>query len=273
MDANPVEHNIDEYARVGEEAARAAGAFLMDRFHGSFTVARKGVIDLVTEVDLAAEKLIVSRLTAAFPMHTILAEEMHNATACGAACTWIVDPIDGTTNYVHGYPVFSVTIALEIHGVIEWGIVYNPNLEEVFVARRGAGASLNGAPIRVSETETLGASLLATGFPYDIRTSSQNNLDNFREFALRAQGIRRAGSASLDLCYVAAGRFDGFWELKLNPWDCAAGYLMVREAGGEVTNLDGDFGSIYDRECIASNARIHDEMKAVLRVVDSRART
>jgi myo-inositol-1(or 4)-monophosphatase len=155
-------------------------------------------------------------------------------------------------------------MGLEIEGSLEWGIVYNPNLEEAFTARRAGGAYLNGVPIRVSETETLVASLLATGFPYDIRTSASNNLDYFRAFALRAQGIRRAGSAALDLCYVAAGRFDGFWELKLNPWDCAAGYLMVREAGGKVTNWRGEEGSIYDRECLATNSRIHGQMMTVL---------
>jgi myo-inositol-1(or 4)-monophosphatase len=256
---------IAEIDAVGGQAARAAGAFLMERFHDDFNIARKGEIDLVTDVDLAAEKLIVARLKAAFPGHAILAEEMHAATR-GAARTWIIDPLDGTTNYAHGYPAFCVSIGFEVDGAIEWGMVYNPNLEETFVATRGRGAFLNGAPLRVSQTATLGASLLATGFPYDIRTSEKNNLANFQHFAVRAQGIRRAGSAALDLCYVAAGRFDGFWELKLNPWDCSAGYLMVREAGGKVTNLRGDFGSIYDRECIASNVLIHEEMMAVLRV-------
>ncbi len=259
---------IAKFARVGEEAARAAGRFLMENLHGGFAIARKGEIDLVTEIDVAAEKLIVSRIRDAFPDHAVLAEEMHSATKPGG-CTWIIDPLDGTTNYAHGFPVFSVSIGLEIAGVMEWGIVYNPNLEEVFVARRGGGAFLNGVPIKISETESLGASLLATGFPYDIRTSPQNNLDYFRAFALRAQGIRRAGSAALDLCYVAAGRFDGFWEFKLNPWDCAPGYLMVREAGGKVTDHRGKFGSIYDRECLATNGCIHEQMMAVLRAASS----
>ncbi len=257
------EKTVDAYVSVGEEVARKAGAFLMDHFRGRFAIARKGEIDLVTEIDLAAEELIVSRLTSAFPGHSVLAEEKHAQTA-RRACTWIVDPLDGTTNYAHGYPVFSVSIALEINGSIEWGIVYNPNLEEVFMARRACGASLNDIPIHVSKTASLGSSLLATGFPYDIRTSKENNLDYFHEMALRAQGIRRAGSAALDLCYLAAGRFDGFWELKLNPWDCAAGYLMVREAGGTVTNLRGESGSVYDRECLATNSLIHQEMLAAL---------
>ncbi len=257
---------IDRWAAAGESVARAAGAFIMGHFRGKFGVSLKGEIDLVTDIDLAAERMIVSRLQSDFPDHAVLSEELH-PKADRLAVTWIIDPLDGTTNYAHGFPVFSVSIGLEIEGVLEWGIVYHPVLDEAFVARRGGGARLNGVPIAVSQTESLGASLLATGFPYDIRTSEQNNLDFFCEFALRARGIRRAGSAALDLCYVAAGRFDGFWELKLNPWDCAAGYLMVLEAGGMVTNLGGDFGSIYDRECLATNSRIHEPMMAVLRDV------
>lgn len=260
---------IEAYARVGEEAAREAGKFLMDHLHRAFAVARKGEINLVTEIDVAAEKLIVSRLTSAFPDHTVLAEEMHAQNASGAV-TWIIDPLDGTTNYAHGFPVFSVSIGLEVEGIIEWGIVHNPNLEEVFTARRKRGAFLNGVPVHVSKTKSLDASLLATGFPYDIRTSTRNNLDYFRAFALHAQGVRRVGSAALDLCYVAAGRLDGFWELSLNPWDCAAGYLMVREAGGKVTNWRDEFGSIYERECLATNSLIHEQMLTVLHETSSR---
>ncbi len=263
--------DVGRFASVGEEVALEAGRFLMEHFHGRFKVARKGEINLVTEIDLAAEKLIVNRLLSAFPESSVLAEEMHAQTA-GGALRWIVDPLDGTTNYAHGLPIFTVSIGLEIESVLEWGIVYNPNLEEVFVARRGAGAFLNGKPLQVSKTEQLGASLLATGFPYDIRTSEKNNLNYFHDFALRSQGIRRGGSAALDLCYVSAGRFDGFWEMKLNPWDCAAGYLMVREAGGKVTNWRGEFGSIYERECLATNGMIHEQMMTVLREVTDRSR-
>jgi myo-inositol-1(or 4)-monophosphatase len=260
---------IEAYSHVAEEAAREAGKFLMNHLYRGFTVARKGEINLVTEIDVAAEKLIVSRLNSAFPGHTVLAEEMHAQTASGAV-TWIIDPLDGTTNYAHGFPVFSVSIGLEVEGIVEWGIVYNPNLEEVFTARRKGGAFLNGEPVHVSKTESLDASLLATGFPYDIRTSARNNLDYFCAFALHAQGIRRGGSAALDLCYVAAGRLDGFWELSLNAWDCAAGYLMVREAGGKVTNWRNEFGSIYERECLATNLLIHEQMLTVLHETSSR---
>ncbi len=254
---------MDEFTRIAVEVAQDAGRLLMDRFRTGFAVHRKGDVNLVTEVDLAAEDLIVSRLSSAFPDHVFLAEERHQKHTPGIH-RWIIDPLDGTTNYAHGYPVFSVSIALEINGEIGFGVVLDPNLGELFTANRGAGASLDGRKISVSQTRLLGGSLLATGFPYDIRTSEANNLDQFRRLALRSQGIRRSGSAALDLCYVACGRLDGFWELKLNPWDCAAGYLMVREAGGRVSNFRGEHGSIYEGECIASNGLIHEEMQSSL---------
>ena len=257
---------IDEFARIGTEAALEAGRLLMRHFRTNFSIAHKGDINIVTELDVAAEKLIVSRILDAFPAHSVLAEESH-PNAARTPFTWIIDPLDGTTNYAHGLPVFCVSVGLEIDGEVEWGIVYNPNLEEIFTARRGQGAFLNHERIRVSKVGPLGVSLLATGFPYDIRTSERNNLNYFREFALRAQAVRRVGSAALDLCYVGCGRFDGFWELKLNPWDCAAGCLVVREGGGRVTDFRGKPCSIYDEECVASNVIIHDEMIAVLRSV------
>ena len=257
----------DRVAKVGTAAALAAGKLLMERFRTDFAVSHKGDTNLVTEVDLAAEELIVSRLLEAFPDHTILAEEKHSEAPPGP-CTWVIDPLDGTTNYAHGFPAFAVSIGFEVAGRLEWGAVYNPNLGELFAAKRGGGALLNGEPIRVSGTDQLGAGLLATGFPYDIRSSPVTNLEYFAEFALQARGVRRAGSAALDFAYVAAGRLDGFWELKLSPWDCAAGYLLVREAGGIVTNLRGDEGSIYDRQCVVSNSLIHAQMLSVIRKVN-----
>jgi len=254
---------IDLYDQIGREAAHEAGRFILDRFRSNFTVFHKGAVDLVTDVDIAAERLIVSRILKAFPDHSVLAEEMYPHTR-RSALTWIIDPLDGTTNYAHGYPVFAVSIGLEISGVLEWGVVFNPVLDETFTARRGCGACCNDISIHVSKTDSLGNSLLATGFPYDIQTTEQNNLDHFCSFALRARGIRRGGSAALDLSYVAAGRLDGYWEIKLHPWDCAAGYLVVREAGGSVTNFKGRPGSIYDREVVASNGLIHREMLALL---------
>jgi len=255
--------DIDAYVGMGMEVVRDAGHLLRDRLHAEFEVSHKGTIDLVTEVDLAAENLIVGRIQKDFPEHSILAEELHGNVQ-DKAVKWVIDPLYVTTNYAHGYPVFSVSIGLEVAGIIEWGAVYDPMRDELYTARRGRGASCNQASLCVSNVPSLGSSLLATGFPYDIRTSNLNNLDNFCAFALRSHGVRRSGSAALDLCHVAAGRLDGFWELKLNPWDCAAGYLMVLEAGGCVTNFRGHPGSIYEREVIASNGLIHGEMIAIL---------
>ena len=258
--------SIDQFAKVGTAAALEAGRLLMRHFRTKFSIAHKGDINIVTELDVAAEKLIVSRILEAFPTHSVLAEENH-PDAARTPFTRIIDPLDGTTNYAHGLPFFCVSVGLEIDGQVEWGVVYNPNLEEVFTVRRGQGAFLNQERIQVSKVSPLGASLLATGFPYDIRTSEQNNLSYFREFALTAQAVRRVGSAALDLCYVGCGRFDGFWELKLNPWDCAAGCLVVQEGGGRVTDFSGQPSSIYGGEFVASNGIIHEEMLAVIQSV------
>ncbi len=254
---------MDDFAALGMEVAREAGQLLLDRFRTDFTITHKGVVNLVTEVDLAAEELIVSRIRKAFPSHAILAEERHNQDH-SKGIAWVIDPLDGTTNYAHGYPVFSVSIGLEIDGEIQWGAVFDPTRNELFSACKGRGAACNGAPIGISKNSTLTSSLLATGFPYDIQTDSRNNLDNFCAFAVRVQGVRRGGSAALDLCYVASGRFDGFWEYKLKPWDCAAGSLIVREAGGTISNFGGRPFSIYEGEVVASNGLIHQQMLDVL---------
>jgi myo-inositol-1(or 4)-monophosphatase len=257
---------IDTFEQLGLEVAREAGQLLLNRFRTEFTISHKGTVNLVTEVDFAAEDLIVSRIRNAFPAHSILAEERHHATRA-EGITWIIDPLDGTTNYAHRYPVFSVSIGLEINGEIQWGAVFDPTRDELFSARQGRGATCNGLRLEVSKTPKLVKSLLATGFPYDIRTSRQNNLDYFCAFAPQVQGVRRAGSAALDLCYVAAGRFDGFWEMKLNPWDCAAGSLIVTESGGMLTNFRGGMFSIREGEILASNSLIHGEMLEVLEQV------
>ena len=261
-------NTIDDCIKVGLEVVQASGRLIRERLHTAFEVSHKGAINLVTEVDLAAEEIIVAGIHKAFPTHAILAEENHDDVT-DAAVKWVIDPLDGTTNFAHGYPFFSVSIGLEISGEVEWGAVFDPVRNDLYTARRGQGAFCNGGQLQVSDVASLGAGLLATGFPYDIRTSSQNNLDNFCAFAVHAQGIRRSGSAAIDLCHVAAGHLDGFWELKLNPWDCAAGYLIVREAGGMVTNFSGRPGSIYEREVIASNGLIHREMIAVLETAHS----
>lgn len=255
--------NIDEFAAAGTEIARRAGKYALDRFRTDFSVQHKGAINLVTEVDIAAEEMIVTRIREMFPEHSILAEEKNSETR-GGPCTWVIDPLDGTTNYAHGFPFFSVSIGLEVSGDVVLGIVYDPVRDELFRARKNSGAFCNDEPLCVSRTESLDAGLLATGFPYDIRTSEENNLKNFCAFALRCQGVRRTGSAAIDLCYVAAGRIDGFWESKLNPWDCAAGYLIVSEAGGLVTDYSGGPASIYKPEAVASNGRIHRQMLDVL---------
>ena len=260
------EITIDDCITVGLEVVQASGRLIRERLHTAFEVSHKGVINLVTDVDVAAEEIIVAGIHKAFPSHSILAEENHDDTT-DATVKWVIDPLDGTTNFAHGYPFFSVSIGLEVSGEVKWGAVFDPLRNDLYTARRGHGAFCNGRQLRVSEVASLGAGLLATGFPYDVRTSSENNLDNFCAFAVHAQGIRRSGSAAIDLCHVAAGLLDGFWELKLNPWDCAAGYLIVREAGGTVTNFSGQPGSIYDREVIASNGLIHREMIAVLETV------
>jgi myo-inositol-1(or 4)-monophosphatase len=248
-------------------AAREAGGLLRERLHDRHIVQYKGEINLVTEADRLSEALIVERIHREFPGHDILTEESPE-TANGSDFRWIIDPLDGTTNYAHGYPVFCVSIALEVKGVIMQGAVYNPMLDELFTAEKGAGAFLNGRRLNVSRTEILSRSLLATGFPYDIREDRDNNINYFNRMVLSAQAVRRAGSAALDLAYIAAGRFDGFWELKLMPWDTAAGWLLVKEAGGSVTDLCGDPYHLHSRNMLASNGLIHDEMARILAETD-----
>jgi len=254
---------LDELLDFARQTARMAGGLLRERAHRRHRVEHKGAVDLVTEVDRLSEGAIVGAIHSTYPEHPVQAEEGTSRSE-SSALRWIVDPLDGTTNYAHGYPCYSVSLALERQGRIDLGVVYDPLRDELFEARRGGGARLNGELLSVSITDRLTDSLLATGFPYDIRTSPDNNLDHFALFALRAQGIRRDGSAALDLCYLAAGRFDGFWEMKLSPWDVAAGALMVSEAGGRLSDFSGGPFRIDGRQVIASNGRIHEQMIAVL---------
>ena len=254
---------MDACKRLIEAVAREAGALLLERLHDRHIVQYKGEINLVTEADRLSEALIVERIRREFPGHDILTEESPE-TANGSGFRWIIDPLDGTTNYAHGYPVFSVSIALEVKGVIMLGAVYNPMLDELFTAEKGAGAFLNGRRLTVSRTESLSRGLLATGFPYDIREDRNNNINYFKVMALSAQAVRRTGSAALDLAYLAAGRFDGFWELKLMPWDTAAGWLLVEEAGGSVSDLRGDPYHLHSQNMLASNGLIHAEMARIL---------
>jgi myo-inositol-1(or 4)-monophosphatase len=249
---------------IAVEAATKAGTLLRDNLKKEKKIEFKGDVDLVTELDRASEGLIIDILKGGFPESGILTEEREEIHA-DSGYRWIVDPLDGTTNYAHAYPIFCVSIALEVRDEIMLGVVYDPNLNELFIAEKGKGATLNGDKIVVSQTSDLSRSLLATGFPYDIRTSSDNNLDFFASFALKAQAIRRGGSAALDLCYVACGRFDGFWELKLKPWDVAAGGLIVQEAGGYLTGFTGTPYSIYSKETLATNGFLHEVMIDVLK--------
>jgi myo-inositol-1(or 4)-monophosphatase len=214
-------------------------------------------------MDHCAEAAVIEILEKAFPDHGILTEESKGREGSGSY-RWILDPLDGTTNYAHGYPFFCVSLALEKDGHIIWGIIYDPLREELFAAEAGRGATVNGRVLQVSVTRHIRQSFLCTGFPYDMRESSEDNLRYFSRFAKIAQAIRRDGSAALDLCYVAMGRFDGFWEMKLNPWDVAAGSLIVTEAGGRVSSFNGEPFAIDGKEILATNGLIHDEMLQVL---------
>lgn len=252
--------------KLAIETALKAGKYLKERFRYPKHIEYKGEIDLVTDSDLGAEQIIINSIRKAYPQHRILAEEtMGISKISRKGYCWVIDPIDGTTNFAHGYPLFAVSIALEYNGEIILGVVYNPLLNELFTARPGKGAYLNGKKIHVSTTRNLSQGLLATGFPYDIRRDSKTNLEYFGRFQLKAQDIRRDGSAALNLCYTACGRFDGFWELKLKPWDTASGFLIVKEAGGRVTDFSGNRFNIYKKELLASNGLIHKQMLNILK--------
>jgi myo-inositol-1(or 4)-monophosphatase len=247
------------------QVAREAGGVLIDRL-GSAQVSNKGDIDLVTEADLASEELIIEKIRSHYPQHGILAEESGEAVIVRSGRSdwkWIIDPLDGTTNYAHGYPCFCVSIAVERAGSIEIGVVYDPLRDEMFAAERGHGATLNDRRIRVSTVEDLNRAMVCTGFPYNVRERPDFARD-FANFTMQAQAVRRDGSAALDLAYVACGRFDGFWEDGLSPWDTAAGLLLIEEAGGRVTDFHDAPLDIYTKKVLASNGLVHDVMMRVL---------
>jgi myo-inositol-1(or 4)-monophosphatase len=262
---------------TAETIAREAGALLRDFFHRGVHAEYKGDVDLVTEADRASERLITERLHAAFPTHGIYGEE-GTRSALDSEFRWYVDPLDGTTNFAHGFPVFCVVLGCEQRapslrpdedgdapapdGEMIAGVIYDPLRDELFSAQRGRGATLNGKPIHVSRTRTLQESLIATGFPSHKRHRNPN-VHFYQEFTLRSHGVRRAGSAALDLAYVASGRLEAFWEFNLNPWDTSAGYLLVEEAGGRITHFDGSKFTLDSREVFATNGLIHDEMAAL----------
>jgi myo-inositol-1(or 4)-monophosphatase len=249
------------------QTAHEAGRVLTEKFGRSLQISHKGEIDLVTEADLAAEKLIVERIRSYYPRHSILAEEageVERVSGPDNSFKWIVDPLDGTTNFAHGYPFYCVSIALEHEGRVVVGVVYDPVRDETFAAELGEGATLNGRRIRVSDVSDLNRALVCTGFPYDVR-GRQAFARHFAAFILNAQSIRRDGAAALDLAYVACGRFEAFYEDGLRPWDVAAGRLLVEEAGGRITHYDDTPFDIYRPPVLASNSLVHAPMLAVLR--------
>ncbi len=254
---------LKEFTEFAKETALGAGRLLLKKSKERNKIIYKGRVNLVTEADLASEKGIIRAIDKKYPDHSILAEE-EAAREKNPDYRWVIDPLDGTTNYAHAFPFYCVSIAFEYKGDIVAGAIYDPDRAEMFSAFSGGGAFLNDEKITVSSQSKLERSLLATGFPYDIGTSHEDNLKQFRRFAKLARGVRRAGSAALDLCYLACGRFDGFWELKLHPWDTAAGKVIVEEAGGRVTDFRGRKYSIYGKYILATNGLVHNQMKKVL---------
>ena len=256
---------MPSFLETSLDIAREAGALLSTYFERRVGFELKGEHDLVTVADRASEKLVVERLRAHFPDHDIVAEEGGGRTS-GARYRWYVDPLDGTTNFAHSFPVYNVTLALERDGELIAGVIYDPTRDEMFAAERGGGAVLNGQPIRVSSARRLEDTLTATGFPSRKRHTNVN-IHFYYQLAMLTHGVRRAGAAALDLAYVAAGRLDGFWEFRLNPWDMAAGILLVEEAGGRCSDMAGHPASLHGPHLLADNGHIHEEILGLFRDV------
>jgi myo-inositol-1(or 4)-monophosphatase len=259
--------SIEAIEQVAIRAAQAAGRIHRKRLSHTNIKRKSNAIDLVTEADHESEAVVIDVLRRAFPDHTILAEEGGGSSEAASEHRWIIDPLDGTTNFAHTFPQFCVSIAYERRGRIQLGVIFDALKKELFVARRGAGASLNRKPIRVSGVRTLDMALLATGFPYDRRERRRFYLCFWEAFMLRTHGVRRTGSAALDLAWVACGRVDAFWEFGLKPWDVAAGSLLVEEAGGRVSNMDGARLDISAAQIIASNSKLHRQMVETLAAI------
>jgi myo-inositol-1(or 4)-monophosphatase len=260
---------MNPYLDVAQEAALQGGRILLSEFDRPPTISYKGEVDIVTQADRRSEEAVVTALRTHFPQHAIVAEE-GGGQETSSPFRWHVDPLDGTTNYAHGYPCFAVSIGLEEAGELVVGVIYQPVTQELFTAVRGEGAYLNSKRIHVSGIETLSTSLLCTGFPSAKRSSSPN-IHYYWDFTMRSHGVRRDGSAAMDLAAVACGRFDGFWEFGLHSWDTAAGTLLVREAGGTVTTMSGQPYRPGDKDTFASNGRIHQEMCTVATEIGERA--
>ncbi len=278
---------LEKVGRIGRQAALAAGAVMRQNYLKPHQVSMKGAIDPVTETDYQAQEIVMIIISRAFPEHGFLAEEREEGGGGGRSSPdernelggapgtweadspphrWIIDPLDGTVNFAHGFPMFCVSIAFETEGRIVYGVIYDPLRDELFEAQTGKGARLNDQPIRVSRTEQLERALVTTGFPYDIRERLPETLARMGRMLNSTQGVRRAGSAALDLCYVACGRFEGFYEENLKPWDTAAGLVMVNEAGGRLTTFDGGPYHIYSPNILASNGLLHEKLRDCLQV-------
>jgi myo-inositol-1(or 4)-monophosphatase len=257
--------DIDQIKRTAVGAAYKGGAFIRERFGKIRKVSKKGAIDLVTEADIGAEEIIIEAVRSRYPDHGILAEES-GAENADAPCLWTIDPLDGTTNFAHGLGIFSVSIAFSVRGDAKVGVVFNPMTGELFSAVRGRGADLNGRPIRASLVRDLSESLLVTGFPYNFSEIMTDALAVFGRFMKASRGVRRLGSAALDLCFVACGRFEGFWEQNLNPWDTAAGALIAREAGAIVTDFSGASHRPEKKEILAAGPNAHPKMLSLLQI-------
>lgn len=255
------------YLEIAEKTAREAGVILLENLGKVKEIEFKAKNSLVTEVDKLSEEIIISNIKSSFPEHAIFAEES-GRDSITSDHVWLIDPIDGTTNYAHAYPFFSISIALEVRGEVIVGLVYDPVKDEMFTAEEGKGAFLNGEPIAVSKSDAIEHSHVCTGFMHEVELMVEANIKHFGNFIRRARAVRRDGSAALDLCYVACGRFDGFWELGLNPWDTAAAVLILKEAGGHVCKFTGDQYSIYDKEILATNSIVQDQMMEILALKD-----
>jgi len=255
---------MDELKRVLTEATKEAGKIILQYFNGAFKIDHKeGINNLVTEVDKLAETRIIEVIQASYPSHTIISEEVGEMIQA-SEYQWIIDPIDGTVNFAHGIPICCVSIGLIHNGNVLMGAVYNPMMDEFFFAEKGKGATLNGQPIKVSVKRDFKTAFLVTGFPYNWPDGAEHPIKVFEKLILEGLPIRRLGSAAIDLCWVACGRFDGFWEYNLNAWDVAAGYLIVQEAGGTITDFEGEEYNVFDKQTLATNGLIHKQMLDVI---------
>lgn len=264
---------MNELKEVLMDAIKESGKIIQNYFQGTFTVENKeGINNLVTEVDKHSEDKIIEIIRAKFPTHSIISEETGEQMQ-DSPYQWIIDPIDGTVNFAHGIPICCVSIGLKYKDDLILGAVYNPMMNELFFAEKGMGASLNGMPISVSNKSDFRKACLVTGFPYKWPEAKEHPIKVFERFILEGLPVRRLGSAAIDLCWVACGRFDGFWEYNLNSWDLAAGYLIVQEAGGRITSFTGKPYSVFDKETLATNGRIHDEMLRLINVKEGKEKT